>query len=274
LLTGWSGLGLGKLTGKLTGKDAGTAFQGAPRRVPGRRWRWRHLRDDFAVAHGEGAVGDGGGFGVVGDHEDGLVELAAGLAEHGEDGIGVFRIEVAGGLVGEDDGRVGDEGAGDGDALLLAAGELVGAVVEAAGEAEEAGKAVEEGVIEGLSGLGDVVGDLDVAHGGEGGEEVEALEDEADAGAAEPGAIGVGEAGELDAADGDGAGGGGGEAAEDVEEGGFAGAGRADDGDELAGLDGEVDVAESGDLELAGAVGFAEVARDDDGLCEGGGGGG
>ena len=38
-------------------------------------------------------------------------------------------VEIAGGFVGEDDFGVGDDGAGDGDALLLAAGELVGVVV-------------------------------------------------------------------------------------------------------------------------------------------------
>ena len=137
------------------------------------------------------AVGDLGGLGVVGDHEDGLVELAAGGAEHGEDGVGVLGVEVAGGLVGEDDGGAGDEGAGDGDALLLAAGELVGAVVEAALDVEQVGEVVEEdwSVLEGLAEGGDVVGDLDVAHGGEGGQEVEALEDEADLGAAHLGAL-------------------------------------------------------------------------------------
>ena len=45
-------------------------------------------------------------------------------------------VEVAGGLVGEDDGRAVDERAGDGDALALAAGELVGLVVHAGFEAD------------------------------------------------------------------------------------------------------------------------------------------
>ena len=60
-----------------------------------------------------------------------------------------------------------------------------------------------------------------------------------------------------------------GEAAENVEEGRFSGAGGADDGDELARSDGEVDVAEGGDLEFAGAVGFAEVLGEDDWGCGG-----
>lgn len=47
---------------------------------------------DLAVAHVEDAVGDLGGFGVVGDHEDGLVEVLGGGAEHFEDGVGVFGV--------------------------------------------------------------------------------------------------------------------------------------------------------------------------------------
>ena len=63
--------------------------------------------------------------GVVGDHDDGL----AGVGDHLED-LGDFfavgAIEVAGRFVGENHPRLIGECAGDGDALLLAAGELVG----------------------------------------------------------------------------------------------------------------------------------------------------
>ena len=47
-----------------------------------------------------------------------------------------LRVEVAGRLVGEDDGRAGDQRPRHGDALLLAAGELGRAVRAAAGEAD------------------------------------------------------------------------------------------------------------------------------------------
>ena len=77
---------------------------------------------DFAIAHVEDAIGDLGCLGIMGDHEDGLVELAAGLTEHLEDSIGVFGVEVARGLVGEDDGGAVDEGTSDSYALLLTAG--------------------------------------------------------------------------------------------------------------------------------------------------------
>src|SRR6202023_968605 len=44
-------------------------------------------------------------------------------------------VEVAGRLVGEDQVRIGDQRAGDGDALLLSSGELHGPVVDAVAKA-------------------------------------------------------------------------------------------------------------------------------------------
>ena len=95
---------------------------------------------------------------------------------------------------------------------------------EAALDVEKAGQVVEQLGVEGLAAGGDFVGELDVVVGGDGGEQVEALEDEADLGAAEFGALRVREAGEVLALDGEGTGGGLGEAAEDVEERRFTGA--------------------------------------------------
>ena len=67
---------------------------------------------------------------VVGDHHDGLTKLVDGVAHELEHLGARPRVEVAGGLVGEDDRGVGDQGAGDGDALLLTSGELAGAVAD------------------------------------------------------------------------------------------------------------------------------------------------
>jgi hypothetical protein len=64
---------------------------------------------------------------------------AAGRAEveqQVEDGAAGARGDVAGRFVGEQEDRVTDEGAGDRDALLLAAGELGGERVLAALEAD------------------------------------------------------------------------------------------------------------------------------------------
>jgi len=62
----------------------------------------------------------------VRDDDDGP-PLGGGAAQEVEDELARGGIEVARGLVGEQDGRVEHEGAGDGEALLLAARQLVGA---------------------------------------------------------------------------------------------------------------------------------------------------
>ena len=89
----------------------------------------------MAVEHVDDAGGVGGERGIVCDHDDG-VALGVNFAEFFHDDVGGAGVEVAGGFVGEDEGRAGDEGASDGDALLLAAGELVGHVVFALLEVE------------------------------------------------------------------------------------------------------------------------------------------
>ena len=58
------------------------------------------------------------------------------LGEQLQDAAAGGAVEVAGGLVGEQDGRPGGEGARQGDPLLLAARELARVVVAAVGEAD------------------------------------------------------------------------------------------------------------------------------------------
>ena len=60
-----------------------------------------------------------------------------------------FRVEVAGRLIGQQDGRRRDEGARDGHALLLATRELRGPVRQAVAEAD--------GVAENVEGLLDLM---------------------------------------------------------------------------------------------------------------------
>ena len=100
-------------------------------------------------------------------------------------------VEVAGGLVGEDEAGAGGERPADRHALLLAAGELLGVAGEEVGEAEAGGELGLPGGVEaaGEAGLeGEVGGDVEAR------DQVELLEDEADGAAAERGAGGVGEA--------------------------------------------------------------------------------
>ena len=151
---------------------------------------------DDAVADGDDAVGELGDVGLVGDDDDG-VALGVELVEEGHDLVAGLGVEVSGGLVGEDDGGVVDQGAGDGDALALAAGELVGLVHHAGAEVD----GLEDflGAGDALGGGGAVVdeGQLDVVQGGGAGEQVEGLEDEADFLVADAGELVVVELGDV-----------------------------------------------------------------------------
>ena len=60
----------------------------------------------------------------MGDHDDGGAGGVE-VPEQLEDFVCSFSVQIAGGFIGQDDGGFVEEGAGDGDALLLAAGELV-----------------------------------------------------------------------------------------------------------------------------------------------------
>ena len=83
---------------------------------------------DRAVAHDQDAVGVRRDPGVVGHEHRGLVLLTAEPGEQRHDLVAARPVEVAGRLVGEQERRRGRERAGQRNALLLAAGDLLGAV--------------------------------------------------------------------------------------------------------------------------------------------------
>jgi hypothetical protein len=207
--------------------------------------------DEAAVSEIEAAVGELSDGRVVSDHEDGVAFVVE-FAEEANDFFLVGFVEVAGGLVGEDELGVIDEGAGDGDTLLLAAGKLSGEMLDAVGEADASERGASFGFV---SGAVEVLSEHDVFEGGEIRHEVELLEDEADFLGAEASEGGFVETGHVGAIDDGLAGAGSVEAAENVDEGGLAGAGGSHDGDPFAGIDGEGDSGESGD----GAVFLAEI---------------
>ena len=105
---------------------------------PGWATAWlRHFAgDDLAVADVDLALAVVGDLEVVGDDDDGAA-LPVELFEEGEDFLAGAGIQGAGGFVGQDDRRVGDDGAGDGDALPLTAGKLVGLVMAAFAQADD-----------------------------------------------------------------------------------------------------------------------------------------
>ena len=83
------------------------------------------------VGQQQDAVGVRGGHRVMGDHHDGVPVLVDELAQEAEDAAPGAGVERSSWLVGEHHLGPGDERAGDRDALLLAAGQLRGAVVQA-----------------------------------------------------------------------------------------------------------------------------------------------
>ena len=63
---------------------------------------------------------------LVGDEDDGQIQLPVQVLQQLQNGLSGIRVQCGGGLVGEEDLRVVGQGAGDGHALLLAAGQLAG----------------------------------------------------------------------------------------------------------------------------------------------------
>ena len=141
------------------------------------------------------AVGGRGRRRVVRDHDDRLAELVDGAPEQVEHVAPGGGVEVAGRLVGEDDGRARDQRARDGDPLLLAAGELRRPVRAAVAEPDGLDQRLEPGGVDVLA--RDAQRQEHVLLGGEDREQVVALEDEADLRAAQQRELVVAEGGEL-----------------------------------------------------------------------------
>src|SRR4051812_19419671 len=121
------------------------------------------------------------------------------MAQKGEDVFAGVRVEVAGGLVGEEHRRLRDQGAGDRDALLLPARELRGAVLAAAVDPDRL-----EQLLEPFAGgllAGDRERQEDVFLPAPHREQGEEMEDETDVIAAQPGQLLVVHTGDLDAGD-------------------------------------------------------------------------
>ncbi len=67
---------------------------------------------------------------LVGDHDDGLVEIPVQLPEQVEDHLRVPGVQVGTGFIGKEEGRPVHERPGDRHPLLLAAGQLGGEVMD------------------------------------------------------------------------------------------------------------------------------------------------
>ena len=80
--------------------------------------------DDKAIAQAKHPISQGGMARIVRDHENGLAAFVHELTEQVHHQVSVGAVEVSGGFVGQQNQRLGDEGAGQRQALLFAAGEL------------------------------------------------------------------------------------------------------------------------------------------------------
>ena len=227
--------------------------------------------DDGAGVHDGDVVGHGADDGeVVGDEEVAEAEAVLQVKQEVDD-LGLHGdVEGGDGFVGDDEIGAECEGAGDADALALAAGEFVGVAV--GGGLGEADHVEEFGDAAGAFGAGEAAFDVERfgdgvadAHAGVEGA-VGVLEDELEAVADGGEVLGSVGAGDGLVEEGDVTGGGGDEADEEAAGGGFAGAGFADEAEGFAGCDGEADVVDGakGAVVTGGEV-LDQVCRGDDG---------
>src|SRR5579884_587820 len=190
-----------------------------------------------AVAEPDHPVGAGGQVGVVGhDHERHPLVPVEG-PHQAEELVGGLRVDGAGGLVGQHQGRSVDQRPRDRHPLLLPAGELVGPVAQAVVEPDQAEQAL--GPAPALAQVPAHVADGQehVLEHRQGGHQVVLLEDEPDAPAAQVGPPAVAQTTGVDPLDQHPAPGGAHQQAGHVEEGGLAAARSAHDRGQLPLLD-------------------------------------
>lgn len=168
-------------------------------------------------------------------------------------------VKRAEGFVHQEQVGVEGERAGDGGALLHAAGKLPGIFLAETGEIDEVERALDARLLVRRRVAHDFERQGDVLFDGAPGIERGGLEDIA-VGAALAGLLG------RQAVDGDRAGCRLFEIGDDPQERRLAAAGRADEGDEIALLDGEVHAGQRRDGAIGGLEGEAEIFRGDDGI--------
>ena len=206
-------------------------------------------------------VGVRGGVQVVGDHDHGLPELTDRGPQVPEDLPGGLAVQVARRLVGEDQRRLGHQGAGDGHPLLLPAGQLRRPVIQPVGQAEDLGHRPEALPGGGVVGpAGQLERQPDVLLGAQHRQQVERLEHEAELLPAEHRELGVGQRLQRRSGDDHRARGGPIQTGQAVQQGRLARTGPAHDGREPAGGQLEVDRAQGMHLGVAPAVAAAEAA--------------
>ena len=134
---------------------------------------------DAAVVHEADFVGDGEGLVlVVGDHDRGRPLALEDFPDFDREPLAQADVEVGEGLVEQDQRRSRGQCAGQGDALLLAAGQLVRVLVAMPGQADGGEQLADAQVV--VLGLAAVEAEADVLFDGEMGKQRIVLENHAD----------------------------------------------------------------------------------------------
>ena len=196
------------------------------------------------------------------DHEDGLT-AAVDILKQAQQLVRRARIERAGRLVGKHELRLRDERAGDGHALLLAAGELIRELLQQLGNAKLPGDGRKARGHLRIRLAGEHERQENVILHGERIEQVELLKHEAQLRAAKRRDLPLGDGAQRPAVEHDLATGGLIERGKNVKQRGFAAAALAHDGDVLALLDREIHVRERLHLRAAeaGGVNFLNMTN-------------
>src|SRR5579884_97137 len=198
---------------------------------------------------------------LMGDEHDGHPARLVQVLEEGHDLLAGARIERAGRLVGQDQARLGDQGASHRHPLLLPARQLRRPVVLAISEADGGQRGQRSLAAVGRAGVEQR--QLDLLDGRHAGQQVEALEDEAQLAVADRRQLVVGEAGHLDAVELVATARGLVEAADGVHQRRLARARGAHDRDEFAAADADRHAAQGMHFDVAESVDLRDVADQD-----------
>ncbi len=230
-----------------------------PRRRGG-RFTGPPVADNLAVAELDDPIGVAGNLAVMGNENNGMAIIMQ-FFEDLHDLLAAGPVEGSGRFVGEDDVAAVHQGPGDGNPLLLPAGQLAGPMVEPVGHPQPPQQQRGMGPPTALVDTGIDRRDLDIFKGGEGGEQMVALEDEAEVLPAQIGQVvrlqfpgflaGYPIAAAARPV----------ETADDIHQGRFAGTGRADDGDHFSGGDGQVNILQDAQQSAAGEILPADAAQ-------------
>ena len=101
------------------------------------RFRSRDVLDDSSIAERNRSRATVSDLHVVRHDDDRRAEARVQIADEREDLVAGVRVEIPRRLVGEEDRRIDRQGAGDRDALALAARQLLGKVLQAMAELDE-----------------------------------------------------------------------------------------------------------------------------------------